>query len=603
MARKKTEKFIVANTDVFLPKFVSEAATNSRGRGTGDQSAYSNLSGELENIVRGVSPFGKDSAGSVGVNEAICLCQKAYYNVPIFRNTIDIQTEFSNSKLHFRGKNKRSVKFFETWYNEIGGWSLAERFFREWFRSGNVFIYKYIYQVTNADLNKMARAQVTKEIPMKYTILNPADMRCDGAASFINAAYHKLLNSYELARLKNPQTPEEIAFMESLDPKVRSQIQKGERPLIPLEPRFLQAVFCGKQDYEAMAIPMYYPVLFDIDLKLEFKKMEKVIARTADYMILLITAGDKDRDSITNSRVLSELQTLFEQESVGRVLVSDFTTKADFILPDLNKILGSEKYKVVNEDIANGLMNIFWGEEKFANSMVKIKVFLERLKSARDAYLNGFLKKEMTSIAETMGFTEIPEPVFGEVDLKDEVEYIKIYTRLLELGTITPEEFFDVCESHSFPIKENSVLSQQDFKKSKDKGLYEPLIGGPKKEEGRPGGAKAPQKTKKVGPIGASKYSLQKISDKIKTANELLSCVEEKYRKENGIKRLSNKEKDLCWSVTESIVASKPQIEWNDAIELFLRNPLQTPDENILEIAAEHNISLFLAGILKDSEI
>jgi hypothetical protein len=46
-----------------------------------------------------------------------------------------------------------------------------------------------------------------------------------------------------------------------------------------------------------------FPVLFDIDLKLEFKKMEKVIARTADYMILLITAGDKDRDANTNSRI------------------------------------------------------------------------------------------------------------------------------------------------------------------------------------------------------------------------------------------------------------------------------------------------------------
>lgn len=415
--------------------------------------------------------------------------------------------------------------------------------------------------------------------------------------------YHKMLNSYELARLKDAKTEEEIRFLESLPLETKEQIKKGEKPLIPIRPEYLTAIFCGKQDYEALAVPMYYPVLFDIDLKLEFKKMEKVIARTADYMILLITAGDEKRDSLQNSRVLTELQSLFEQESVGRVLVSDYTTKADFVLPDLNKILGPEKYKVVNEDIANGLMNIFWGEEKFANSMVKIKVFLERLQSARDSYLNGFLKKEMELIAEELGFTEIPEPVFDEVDLKDEVEYMKIYTRLAELGILTPEELFDVIESDSLPLPENSLLSQQEFKKQKDKGLYEPLIGGMKKEEGRPAGAKAPQSTKKVSPIGASKYSLQKISEKIRLANELLSSVEEKYRKKNKIKRLDSKEKDFCWFITESIIASSPSTAWEGSIDLFLENPNQPFDQEIGEIAGEHNLSFFLAGILKDSKI
>jgi hypothetical protein len=612
MASKRKSKIVVANTDPFLPKFLSESSTNTRGRGTGtNQSTYSDLSGELDNISRGVAPFGKDSAGSIGVNDAICLCQKAYYNIPIFRNTIDIQTEFANSHLHFRGKNKRSVAFYNEWYKKIGGWSFAERFFREWFRSGNVFVYKFLYEASLKELNKMSRAEalnkiseaeVMKKIPMKYTILNPADMRCEGAASFINAVYHKMLNEYELARLKVPKTDEEVKFLESLPTKIQQQIKKGEKPTIPIEPQYLVAVFCGKQDYEAMAVPMYYSVLFDIDLKLEFKKMEKVISRTTDYMILLITAGEKDRDSQINSRVLGELQTLFEQESVGRVLVSDYTTKAEFVIPELNKILGSEKYKVVNEDIANGLMNIFWGEEKFANSMVKIKVFLERLRSARDAYLNGFLKNEMEAIAKEMGFTEIPEPVFDEVDLKEEIEYMKVYTRLAELGILTPEELFDAVESHGLPLKENSKLSQEEFKKMKDKGLYEPLIGGQKKEEGRPAGSKAPQTTKKVSPIGASKFSLQKISDNIKIANELLEKVESQYRQTKNIKRMSGKEKDICWNTTESIIASKPISEWENSITEFLENPIQIPDQESLEISVDHNISLFLAGILRDSK-
>lgn len=609
MARKSKTAAVVVNSDPFTPKFISDSARDLRNRGTNTfENPLSGLSGEIENINKGVSPFSRDNTGTLSAQQAIVLCQKAYWNVAIFRNTIDIQTEFANSKLSFRGKNKRSIKFFNEWYKKINGWSLSERFFREWFRSGNVFIYKFLYNITNTEVNKMSRAEVTKKIPLRYTILNPADMRAEGSATFVNFNYYKMLNSYELARLKVPKTEDEKRFMDSLPVKIRDEIKKGQLPEIPIDTEYLTAVFCGKQDYEALSVPMYYPVLFDIDLKLEFKKMEKVIARTADYMILLITAGDKDRDANTNSRILAALQDLFEMESVGRVLVSDYSTKAEFVLPDLNKILGPEKYQVVNQDIANGLMNIFWGDEKYANSMIKIKVFLERLSSARQAFLNNFLIPEMEMIASELGFTEIPEPVFDEVDLKEEIEYMKVYTRLAEIGMLTPEELFDAFETHSLPLSENSVEAQNKFKELRDKGLYEPIIGGQKKEGagqpvGRPAGTKAPQTTKKVSPIGASKFSLQKISDNIKLVNDLSEAVESKYRELNKIKRLSSKQKDLCWSVTESIISSKNSNEWQESIATFIENPIVSPDEQTLNIAAEHNISLFLAGLLKQSEI
>ena len=59
----------------------------------------------------------------------------------------------------------------------------------------------------------------------------------------------------------------------------------------------------------------------------------------------------------------------------------------------------------------------------------------------------------------------------------------------------------------------------------------------------------------------------------------------------------------MCWSIVESIVASKNQPDWEKSIQDFVKNPLQEIPENTLEIAAEHNVSLFLAGILKESTI
>lgn len=601
---------------------ISMARTNRSGVGP-DNTYQDTINGELYNITKGVSPIEGD-LNAISVETAIALCQKAYWNVPIFRNTIDIQTEFSNSKLHFKGVNKNTTKFYQLWYEKINGPKVADMFFREWFRSGNVFIYKFNGTLQLQEYRKMSRAaensviNVTKEIPLRYIILNPRDMRCNGAASFVDAKYSKVLNSFEVARLKNPKTQEEIDFVNTLTPQAVQEIQKGMSPVIQLSSENLISIFCGKQDYEALAVPMYYAVLPDIDLKLEFKKAEKVIARTVDYAILLITAGSKEReeggDTKLNAQLVTSLKTLFDSESVGRVLVSDFTTKGEFIIPDLNKIFGSEKYKVVNEDIANGLMNIFWGEEKFANSMVKIKVFLERLNSARDAFLNHFLKPEMERIADIMNFQNIPNPEFEQIDLRDEVEYLKLYNRMAEVGILTAEELFTAYETHKLPLKENSIEAQKEYKSLRDKGLYQPLLGGAKDaaENGRPGGTKAPQKTKKVSPIGASLdvgaseelYSMANIRETAVKCNDLSFAVEAKYKEFHGVQRLSKKHKDVAWFVTQAVIYNEPAEKWEDTIKDYISNPEKntTQFDEIADIAAEHNVDMTVAALMFHSK-
>lgn len=617
--------FFVSNSSKKKLEYYGVASRKNKS-GTEDSYSFNDtIAGELNNLTKGVSPIEDDVSG-LSVSTAIDLCQRAYWNVPIFRNTIDIQTEFSNSKLHFKGQDKKTNKFFKLWYDKIGGHALGERFFREWFRSGNIFFYRFTGDLTIKDYRQMSRAnideQFVKKIPLKYVLLNPKDIRCVGNASFSESSYTKLLNSYELSRLKNPKTQEEKEFLNTLTPNARKEIDKGVNPSFPLSNENLIAIFCAKQDYEALAIPMYYPVLPDIDLKLEFKKAEKVIARTVDYAILLVTAGSQEREDRpdgagikANNTLLASLKSLFESESVGRVLVSDFSTKAQFVIPDLNKIFGSEKYKTVNEDIANGLMNIFWGDEKFANSMVKIKVFLERLNSAREAYVNMFLLPEMKSIAETLGFRSVPTPEFETVDLKDEIEYMKVYTRLAELNILTPEELFNAYETHNLPIKEHSIESQREYKKLRDGGLYQPLIGGQKKEEGRPDGTKAPQKTKKVSPIGASvesdesegseRYSTTKLSETVASINDLSIEVEKAYKQKHNLQRISKKHKDSAWFATQSIVLNEASDKWKDNIESYINNSFSDTQQydDICMLAARHDLDVNTAAILFHSRI
>ena len=58
---------------------------------------------------------------------------------------------------------------------------------------------------------------------------------------------------------------------------------------------------------------------------------------------------------------LEAMQKLFENESIGRVLIADYTTKAEFVIPDIASLLDPKKYEVIDRDINIGLNNILVG--------------------------------------------------------------------------------------------------------------------------------------------------------------------------------------------------------------------------------------------------
>ena len=244
---------------------------------------------------------------------------------------------------------------------------------------------------------------------------------------------------------------------------------------------------------------MGFPVLDDINWKLEMKKMDMAVTRTTQQAILLITMGTEPEKGGINQKNLESMQKLFENQSVGRVLIADYTTKAEFVIPDIAALIGPEKYEVVDRDIQIGLNNILIGNEKFANQSIKVQVFIERLKQAREAFINEFLIPEIRRISKDLGFKNFPMPHFQDIDLKDDLQYSRVYTRLVELGVLTPEEGIQAIETGRLPNEEESKLAQEKFKSLKDNGLYQPLIGGPKLDAGRPAGTTGiPQSTKNV---------------------------------------------------------------------------------------------------------
>jgi len=638
MSKKNQNKSKKATNNDIQPLMVSQASSNREYEAKASDDATRsrrNLAGNItrteryKNIDDGLIPFkystGIKGSSNINIRDAVILCQKCYYNFAIFRNTIDLMTEFSSSNIYFQGGSQKSRDFFSALFKKINISDLQDKFFREYYRSGNVFLYRFDTKIKDADISKITQtfgltSKASVSLPARYIVLNPADVQIGGSINFSVGRYYKILSDYELERLKNPKTDEDKEVFNSLPKETQNLImQKGIGVLsIPLERDKIAAAFYKKQDYEPFAVPMGFPVLEDINWKAEMKKMDMAITRTMQQAVLLITMGDTPNNGGINQKNLEAMRSLFENQSVGRVLIADYTTKAQFVIPEIGNLIGPEKYEVVDRDIQIGLNNILIGSEKFANTSIKVQVFMERLKQARQTFITEFLVPEIRRMSKDLGFKNYPEPVFEDIDLKDDVQYSRIFNRLMELGILTPEEGLKAIETGRLPTNEESLESQQKYKDLRDQGFYQPLIGGGAQAggAGRPSGSTGiPQSTKNVKPIGQGqqskasieeKYSVLKIKEYLSKAQKLEEEVGTKLREMHNIKKMSNQQKEIAEQISHIIIANESPENWNDKISDYISNPVDTNEEAVKEIqdiAYNHQLDSYISSILRHSKV
>jgi hypothetical protein len=618
----------------------SEESVASRGLDGGlqtksriNRAAVAETIDRFSSIRKGMLPY-KYASDGVHVRDAIELCQKAYANVAVFRNAIDIMSEFANTDLFLEGGTAKSREFFEDWFKKINIWHLKDQYFREYYRSGNVFMYRVDGKFTINDFMKLTssgtpESKIVNQIPVRYILLNPFDVVAKRTSTFAVGAFEKILSEYEMARLQNPVTEEDKDIFNGLEPYVQKAIKDGsyykDGLKIKIDPKKLSYSFYKKQDYEPFAIPFGYPVLEDINAKLELKKMDQAITRTVENVVLLITMGTEPDKGGINPQNLNAMQNLFKNESVGRVLISDYTTKANFVIPDLNKVLGPEKYKILNEDIKQGLQNIVVGEEKYSATEVKAQIFTDRLKESRYAFLNDFLQKEIKRIAGDLGFRSYPTATFKDIDMRDETQLMRAATRLIELGVLTPQQGLEMFHNGKFPLAEELTPAQETYIEERKKGYYNPIVGGvpvipapaPNLPKGAVGAGQAPivNKTNKVAgrpagttgiPITKASFSRQGIQEIIGQIEKSRASAKDALKEVLNIKRFNKNQEKMLDKLCEAVICSTEPENWNEELISCVNNfdnieKLGVID-NILNISDEHQLDVYSSAILYHSQ-
>lgn len=583
-----------------------------------DQSAGSIVPADrYPNIDAGMLPW-DTTGGYTSMTRTIILIHRAYANIAIFRNAVESCVEFSNSQLHIKTSNKTVKDFFAEWFSRVGLYNFSEQWFREYYGGGNVFAYKFVGRMAADKFGQMKSAFGAKNpsIPIRYIILNPAQV-CLSSGISTNTNYVKVLSRYEIEKLKVGATPEDKQVFNSLPDNIKKLIRAGgsfNNIYMPLDKDRLLYAFYKKQDYMPFAVPMGYPVMNDIEHKLELKKVDMSLARTMEHVLLVVTTGEKvdQYGGGINPQNVQNLKSIFQNQTIGRTLVADYTTKAQWAIPDISTILGPEKYVQVEKDIAEGLSVMILGgsAEKFANSMIKAKIFLEKLKEGQRSFLNNFLYPEAKQICEAMGFREVPQFEFEEMDLNDTTQKDRVLLRLAELGILTPEEVFTALESGVFPQKDISIENQKAYKALRDKGMYLPLVGASAQDGaggGSPGGKGGSKPKSKVGPIGTKAgISAMKVTELSLKGDVLKQKVEAALKARFKVKKLNAAQKDVIEAMAKAIMVNEDDETWLLAVADYVKapkelNPILT--KQVDAIAEETGLDFYNAAIVFRSQI
>jgi hypothetical protein len=225
-----------------------------------------------------------------------------------------------------------------------------------------------------------------------------------------------------------------------------------------------------------------------------------------------------------------------------------------------------------------------------------------------------------------MGFKECPTPIFEKIDLKDENEFAKVVSQLASLGILSGKQAITTIESGLMPDVDTMDIEQQNYKALRDKGFYYPLLGGSqpdegqdqpgaKKPNGRPAGSRAPQKTKKIGPIGKGKggvdgesvYDMRGIAEFYRKATALESYAAKLLGKKHKVKELNEVQLAFASQMVQTIVGQTNPDKWDESIANFVNKEEITNIDNdiisgITDIAARYDTDIYQASAMYHSD-
>ncbi len=366
--------------------------------------------------------------------------------------------------------------FYDTWGSEINFQATVEKVFFDFFRVGLVRTFKIVGKfdpklkpenfqsivksrkskgfktsssfdevIAHTEWSAAKKNWSKRNVPLRYTILDPTMVDIQGSLLFDQTETFLKPEAFkdvrEMLKSQGSLTKEQRQFLTSLPSELKEQIKKNKPVKLP--PELVGACDYRKQDYERYPMPKVARAFDHIDYKEELQKADFSTLDGITNYILKITIGNDDHP-VTEQSQLEAVASLFDTASKSFDVVWNHTLQVEKItFPEIDKILGQEKFAQVNDDISltfgvsRGLLD---GQVTGNSKAIEMsaKAFAEEINYARRC-VKRWIDNEYEEVALAMGFDRYPQVRFDENAMKDEIMMMSVIQGMIDRRIISYE--------------------------------------------------------------------------------------------------------------------------------------------------------------------
>jgi len=301
-------------------------------------------------------------------------------------------------------------------------------------------------------------------IPIGYTILNPLNVTIEGNLLFDNTKV-TLTPSDELKKMlqKNQSelTHDEKELVKNLPNDFKKAVLEGN---IPLDPDYVGEVDYRKQPYERYPKPRGSKAFEALEYKSKLREADLSTLDGITNYILKITIGS-DEFPVRSQTELEAVSKLFDTASKSFDVVWNHTLEIEKIVsPEIEAILGQDKYKQVNEDIMGGIAMsraMFDGTAKMSQGEAGLytRTLVEEINYAREE-VEEWIYKEYREIAEAQGFDKFPKIRWDNAILRDIILYMSTISQLVDRRMLS---YRTALEQLGFEFENEFTNMQEEF--------------------------------------------------------------------------------------------------------------------------------------------
>lgn len=238
------------------------------------------------------TPYSKAITLPEDPHEIIKLAMILYWNDPIVGTVIDLMVDICSSGFQNECDDNKVKKFYDEWCKKVDMYEVLQWIFLEYFRTGNVYIYKSMNE--QKEVNKKGRKTPKlggKKYPTGYTVLNPLVTYVDGSLMFNKEIISVKLTQELKDFIRDYKNTELISLIPN---EIIEAVRSGSGDKIPLDSELVNRITRKKQPYERYAIPGHHrcfePCLYKQKLRLmDISTIEGLINQ-----LITVTIGDKD---------------------------------------------------------------------------------------------------------------------------------------------------------------------------------------------------------------------------------------------------------------------------------------------------------------------